>query len=187
MKASNTTNGSSNRGPSKWTAAVSPVQGYDRSKFYVQAADSRGHGAVLRFVVPEDLEREVKRLVDSGAFPAYEVQSDFIRDAIHHHLRSRQSQVGDVAIQEALHEYAVRRKVKEKSDAMLRASTYWPSQFQATGRVFEVLARDEAWPQLWQLAGEFEVIFDAAPEPYRTEGIALLSDWRNVVPEPFRF
>jgi hypothetical protein len=175
-----TTNGKTTT--SKWAAAVGQNAGYDPNKFYVQSSDARGHRSPLRVPIPPDLEREIRKILDTGAFPAYEILSDFVRDAVQHHIHTRTEQIGDPRIREAMNELFVQQEVKKRSDEMLQASTFWSTQFDQFSATFTTLARDQAWGRLWKYLGDSGELIDTAPEPYRSRLFRLFDEWRQLVP-----
>ena len=97
--------------------------GYDPNKFYVTATDVKGHGNNLQVKFPPEALRQIQELIATNAFPQYRLPSDFIRDAVHHHLHRRFAQVGEVgdpAIRRAMHSssYSVtlRNILKSRAD-----------------------------------------------------------------------
>lgn len=171
---------------SRWAAAAGQATGYDPNKFYVQAADARGHKSYVRLSMPPDVEREINKLMGTKAFPVYELTSDFIRDAVQHHLRRRSDQIGDMAIRESLRELFVEREVKARVDEMKRGSEFWGIQFEQFRRTFTTLSRDGAWDQLLGYLDVSEEMVDGAPEPYRTNLLRIFDEWRDKVPASFR-
>jgi Arc/MetJ-type ribon-helix-helix transcriptional regulator len=189
-----TTNGNGTRAngtgpPSKWATVTGATKGssaYSVDKFYVSASDIRGHRSYIRLAIPPDLAREIETLVQSGAFPAYEVTSDFVRDAIHHHLVTRQSQINDPSVREAQEELFVRRQVRERSENMRRASEFWASQRQEFEQTFGNFLRDGAYGQLFHVLLDAEKMADPAPEPYRSSLMTMIGEWRQKVPARYK-
>lgn len=71
--------------PASWT----PADTYSPDAFYTEASDKKGRGTPLQARVPPNIAHSIAALVQSGKLPQYETSSDFIRDALVHHLHRR--------------------------------------------------------------------------------------------------
>jgi Arc/MetJ-type ribon-helix-helix transcriptional regulator len=173
---------------STWAAAAGVVgkPGYDPTKFFTHASDSRGHSERLTVKFPPEVLREVMVLVESGGFTPYQFSSDFIRDAVHHHLHNRSAQIGDPVLRERFEGFFVLRDAQEQLEAATRASVLWGDQLEGWEAAFTQFAKDGAWPQVWYHALLAIKVVERAPEPYRSNLLTMLSAWASKVPEEFR-
>jgi hypothetical protein len=170
--------------PSKWAQAAGGPPGYDPSKFYTSSSDARGHNTGLTLRFPPDVLREVALLTDTKAYP-YQRVADFVRDAVHRLLHTRNDQLGDPKIQAQLEEFFVLRDAEEQLAAATRASERWGDLQAAWETPFVQFAKDGAWGQLWRHVHLAIDVVERAPEPYRSNLLTLLEAWLSKVPPEF--
>jgi Arc/MetJ-type ribon-helix-helix transcriptional regulator len=77
-----------------WT----PADTYDPNAFYTEASDKKGRGEPINARIPPQIHGGIAALVQSGKIPAYQTQSDFVRDALVHHLHRMAERTNDEAL-----------------------------------------------------------------------------------------
>jgi len=170
--------------PSGWSQVVAGP-GYDPNKFFVMATDVKGHGNNLQVKFPPEALRQIQELIATDAFPQYRLPSDFIRDAVHHHLHRRAEQSGDPAIRESNAEFFLLRDLEEHLDIAQTVSQRWPGLRTQFNSVCTQLARDGAWKQLSVQLTKTEEVVSSAPEPYHTAILTEIDRWRKRLPSEF--
>ena len=170
---------------SGWSQAVAAT-GYDPNKFFVSASDVKGHGNTRNVKFPPEALRQIQELIATGAYPPYRLPGDFIRDAVHHHLRSRVEQVGDPAIRESNAEFFLLRDLEEHFEIARRMSQRWPDLRNQFNSICTQLARDRAWQQLSDQLSKTEGVVATATEPYRSAMVTEIDRWRKQLPAEFR-
>jgi len=154
---------------------------HDANGFYVKATDVKGHGEKLGFKIPPDVFAQIQVIVHSGEFPDYSQPADFVRDAIVHHLERRRSQVGDPSMRDSLATLLDRLRFKEFIEQAAQQTVDWQTMQERMRETLTGLQRDGAYDHMTELLDESEQYADPIAEPYRTQVMETVKEWRQKV------
>jgi hypothetical protein len=167
-------------------AVASGQAAYDPLKFYCKATDTKGHGERVGFKVPPEIYAQVMNLVYSRDFPDYESPPDFFRDAAVHRLAQLADKATDPGLREAIKDVVTRLAFMDFSAKVKYEVEMWEHAHEDFRETLSKLEAAGAWGQVWEYLRRASDIIDAAPEPFRSTGMDVLSEWRDRVPQEWR-
>jgi hypothetical protein len=155
---------------------------YDPLKFYTRATDWRGHGERMSMNIPPDVYAQVQVMVHEEDFPDYDIPQDFLRDAIVHHLATRKSQLGSMALRVAVEQAIRLRNLAEYAQRMKDDANTWANLDEDIRSACTTLQRDGAWDQLAVTLDNYDDFAEGIPEPYHSKSLTSIAEWRNKIP-----
>jgi hypothetical protein len=159
---------------------------YNPNEFYCRATNKHDHGEKLAGRIPPDVFAQVQKIVHDDQFPDYVMPMDFVRDAIGHHLVTRNAQIDDPSLRESLAPLIARLAYNEHVEQRNREVKEWSKMHEVVSETLTILLRDEAWAHIWEFLDRTEEFAEPLAEPYSSTILATVKEWRGKVPAQHR-
>ena len=85
---------------SKWSTTSG--QKYDKDRRYTNHSDKAGHSSEVRLRLPPQMAAQIGEIVAAKIIPDYRRSSDFVSDAVYHHLHRISIEIDSGEIQRTL-------------------------------------------------------------------------------------
>jgi len=156
----------------KWS--VKSGQKYDPDHRFTNHTDRKGHSSEIRLRLPPQMASQISEIVATKVIPDYRRSSDFVSDAVYHHLHRIGRELDSGEIQRTLNvlvmlDDARRRKIeREAFEDLIRtvndnAQVYYPTH-----------QKPAEWDRLREYCDELVDAVDSVPPEHRSEYLGMI-------------